>query len=280
LIRRSSTRCLSTGAPATQVFFFHLLVNLETDLASVQWTTYRARRPFLAFPGAFHERGPGRRVARAAGRALCLADTACLGLLLRSNSSAALTLDYLDMDSFSPLPDTVTLVRTDPRGGGLVGSSAWDLASLDLCCPATPEGSGPRGPPADSLERVPCSIHPAEFHARFVSRGEPVVLAGCASSWPALAWRLPTVLGAGAGTRLWRTDWRERRAGGLLEAWGAKELLPGRRVAAILANNGTARVFHSLGRRSRDPAGAPLLADYSPPPALPRDLYKVTAGLK
>ena len=180
------------------------------------------------------------------------------------------------MDSFLPKLDTVTLVRANPKApSGIVGTSSWDLDQLDLCCPHNYDVEEEVDWQInDSLERVPCDLDPLEFHKRFVTRQEPVVLVNCSSSWEAAqAWNTEDLLKLGDGKLRWRTDFLERRAGGLLATWGSKTFLPGWRVAEILARNGTARVFHSLGRRSSNPAGVGLFQDYKTPNPLPEDLY-------
>ena len=191
-------------------------------------------------------------------------------------STTSRLLDYIDMDSFLPKLDTVTMVRTNPElPTGIVGSSSWDLDRLDLCCPPSLEVEEENWEVEDSLERVPCDLDPREFSERFVRRQEPVVLVNCTTSWPAAkTWNTKDLLNLGSGHLRWRTDFVERRAGGILATWGSKTFLPGWRVAQILARNGTARVFHSLARRSNNPAGAGLFQDYSTPAPLPEDLYK------
>ena len=41
-----------------QVFFFHLLINLETELGAWKWNFYRANKTFLHFPGIFASTEP------------------------------------------------------------------------------------------------------------------------------------------------------------------------------------------------------------------------------
>ena len=207
---------------------------------------------------------------------VCLRAADCVGLILTPNSPTSRLLDYIDMDSFLPKLDTVTLVRANPEApSGIVGTSSWDLDQLDLCCPPNYDLDKESRHVEDSLERVPCDLDPVEFDRRFVNRQEPVVLVNCSSSWPAAqTWKTKDLLKLGDGQLRWRTDFLERRAGGLLTTWGSKTFLPGWKVAEILAKNGTARVFHSLGRRSSNPAGAGLFQDYKTPEPLPQDLYR------
>ena len=217
---------------------------------------------------------------RSQAEQLCSSQSACVGVALPANSTTGRLLDYMDLDTWRPLSETFTLVRTRPEEtDGLVATSAWDLDDLDLCCPENREVEEVREEVVDTLERVSCDMDSKEFLARFVTPKEPVVLVGCTEGWPAagagaISWTMESLLERKGE---WRTDWIERRAGGLLEAWAAKDFLPGWRVSQILARNGTARVFHALARRSRG-GEEPLFQDYTTPGPLPKDLYQA-AGL-
>ena len=89
-----------------QIFFFHLLVNLETDLDSWKWNFYRANKTFIELPGLFlgseGEERAGREGEERAGseceeraRALCEGREDCVGLELPSLKA----LTYLDFDT-------------------------------------------------------------------------------------------------------------------------------------------------------------------------------------
>ena len=39
------------------IYFFHLLINVESDRDSLKWMIYKSRKSFLKFPGTFSEKG-------------------------------------------------------------------------------------------------------------------------------------------------------------------------------------------------------------------------------
>ena len=42
------------------IYFFHLLINIEADRDSLKWILYKSSKLFLRFPGVFTERGSPR----------------------------------------------------------------------------------------------------------------------------------------------------------------------------------------------------------------------------
>ena len=39
------------------IYFFYLLINIESDRDSLKWMIYKSRKSFLKFPGTFSEKG-------------------------------------------------------------------------------------------------------------------------------------------------------------------------------------------------------------------------------
>ena len=92
-----------------QIFFFHLLINLENDLDSWKWNFYRSNKTFIELPGVFLGsevlEGVGRegeevpegvgREGEERARAFCEGREDCVGLELPSLKA----LSYLDFDT-------------------------------------------------------------------------------------------------------------------------------------------------------------------------------------
>ena len=42
------------------IYFFHLLINIESDRDSLKWMFYKSSKAFLRFPGTFSEKGSSK----------------------------------------------------------------------------------------------------------------------------------------------------------------------------------------------------------------------------
>ena len=81
-----------------QMFFFHLLVNLETDYSAWKWNFYRANKTFLEFPGIFASTDPLFDLdeeVNTGSLEVCAKEASCVGVELPANR----LLSYLDLDT-------------------------------------------------------------------------------------------------------------------------------------------------------------------------------------
>ena len=124
------------------IYFFHILINVETDITAWKWIFYQATRSFITMPGMFEpENLPNMRfhhpeVDKGTGEARCEATEDCVAVVRTAGLHTVTLLDYVDLDAFTPAQNRTTLVKV--RGAStdskIDGKNAWE--ELDLCCPA------------------------------------------------------------------------------------------------------------------------------------------------
>ena len=137
-----------------QVFFFHLLINVETELGAWKWNFYRANKTFLQFPGLFalteplDEEKPGSLES-------CSNDASCVGLELPTNR----LLSYLDLDTLRKVPGVTTMVKALAVHGATNIDSGNSRENLDTCCPKSGKVTEAQVEKIDdNLERVSCDL--------------------------------------------------------------------------------------------------------------------------
>ena len=84
------------------IFFFHLLINVEKDLNSLKWTIYKADREFLTFPGVFKRKASPKKWSGVSKKKQARPETrcrklgsSCVGIEKNKNSSQIIFLEYL-----------------------------------------------------------------------------------------------------------------------------------------------------------------------------------------
>jgi len=230
-----------------QVFFFHLLINLETELGAWKWNFYRANKTFLRFPGLFASTDPLDE-EKPGSLEICSDDDSCVGMELPTNR----LLSYLDLDTLRKVPDTTTMVKALAVHGDTNIDSGNSWENLDTCCPKSGKVTDAQvAKIEDHLERVSCDMPQEEFVARYVMQREPVILVNCSASWHAqVEWTLDKLLKVGEGNKAWRCDWELRKQNqGSQFRVPPDESLKGSVIQEILRRNGTLRIFDKLGRR-------------------------------
>ena len=95
-----------------QMFFFHLLVNLETDYSAWKWNFYRAKKTFLEFPGIFASTDPFDldEEVNTGSLEVCAKEASCVGVELPANR----LLSYLDLDTRVSLKIKNVSFKTGP----------------------------------------------------------------------------------------------------------------------------------------------------------------------
>ena len=279
-----------------QIYFFHLLINIETDLDSVKWTMYKANRTFITFPGVFQKKGAPKKWTIVSKNKQYDPETKCeqlwndcVGIEKYKNSTISVLLDYIDLDSFKLSKYKVTLVKLDDADGDtkIIGKSSWDLSHINFCCPenALVDIQSLHDEIHDSLPRVSCDIPKEQFLAEYVRKQKPAILVNCTKDWPAQkTWTFKRFLKDGDGLSLWRTDFIDNH--NFFQTFGQKEFISGNQIESIIKNNGTVRLFEVLGRRrlwkssrernTDENSKSRLLEDYSTPHPIPEDMYKLS----
>ena len=64
-----------------QIYFFHLLINIEVDLDSLKWSLYKANRTFIEFPGVFMKKGAPKKWTLASANKEYQPETKCKEML-------------------------------------------------------------------------------------------------------------------------------------------------------------------------------------------------------
>ena len=137
-----------------QVFFFHLLINLETELGAWKWNFFRANKTFLRFPGLFASTDPLDE-EKPGSLKICSDDDSCVGMELPTNR----LLTYLDLDTLRKVPDTTTMVKALAVHGDTNIDSGNSWENLDTCCPKSGKVTDAQvAKIEDHLERVSCDM--------------------------------------------------------------------------------------------------------------------------
>ena len=113
-----------------QVFFFHLLINLETELGAWKWNFYRANKTFLQFPGLFASTDPLDE-EKPGSLESCSDNDTCVGMELSTNR----LLSYLDLNTLTKVPGVTTMVKALAvhADTNIDSENSWE--DLDTCCP-------------------------------------------------------------------------------------------------------------------------------------------------
>ena len=137
-----------------QVFFFHLLINLETELGAWKWNFYRANKTFLQFPGLFASTEPLDK-EKPGSLESCSNNGSCVGMELPTNR----LLSYLDLDTLRKVPGVTTMVKALAVHGDTNIDSGNPWENLDTCCPKSGKVTDVQvARIEDHLERVPCDM--------------------------------------------------------------------------------------------------------------------------
>ena len=123
------------------IFFFHILVNIETDMDSWKWIYYKPNKIFSEFPGVFeHEEFENLQSVNENFDAIkaeekCEKDSDCVAISKSKKGSTAILMNHLDLDEYKVSEDKVTLLKITnaTKDTNRDAFNAWD--ELDTCCP-------------------------------------------------------------------------------------------------------------------------------------------------
>ena len=137
-----------------QVFFFHLVINIEADLGAWKWNFYRSNKTFLQFPGIFASTDP-LEVEKPGSLESCSDDANCVGMELPSNR----LFSYLDMDTMRKVPGVTTMVKAMGVHSEINIDSENSWENLNTCCPKSGKVTDALvASIEDHLERVSCDM--------------------------------------------------------------------------------------------------------------------------
>eukprot|EP00092_Neocalanus_flemingeri_P032574 GFUD01035430.1.p1 GENE.GFUD01035430.1~~GFUD01035430.1.p1 ORF type:complete len:611 (-),score=162.78 GFUD01035430.1:61-1893(-) len=281
-----------------EIYFFHIVINVEKDLNSFKWIYYQANKSFTIFQGIFENENEdgvksrqfvNTKISGISPEEKCEMDIECVAILKTKNVSTAILVDYLDIDTFKMSNEKTTLVKivNATRKTNIYATSPWD--NLDICCPEHGKVNTKKLLKTinDSMPRISCDIPRDEFVSRYVKRREPVILVNCTKDWIAQKeWSPEKLLNQGGGKLMWKSDFETK--GEVFEEFHDQETLPGDILQKIIENNGTIKVFdsiakqrHTFERRNGQKLNSDkmhLFTDYSKPKPVPEDYFE-KAGL-
>ena len=110
------------------IFFFHLIVSIETDLSSWNWNFYRTSKTYITFSGKFQKSGMNKEDGWTEDS--CKQDKLCLGLVLPRGRA----LTYVNLDILEQMDGVVTKIKTVlSKGSKIYAQNSWQV--IDRCCP-------------------------------------------------------------------------------------------------------------------------------------------------
>ena len=219
----------------------------------------------------------------------CETDNECVAIVRTKDASSAILINHLDLDSYKVSEDKVTLLKiiNTTKDTNVDAPNASD--EIDKCCPEHPitDTNELLRSINDTMPRISCSIPKEEFLNKYVKRRKAVILVNCSQYWVAqTSWSLEKLLNEKNGNLKWRSDFESQNS--YFNTFHSEEALTGSLLRRILDNNGTIRVFDTLGRRKHtfarrngaklDTDKMHLFSDYDKPNPVPRD-YFGQAGL-
>ena len=157
------------------IYFFHILINIETDRDSIKWTFYKSQKSFLTFPGIFTVKGSplSWRISSENSETRCLElGSNCVAIEMMTNNTVDTLIDYLDLDSFKPSKYKVTRIKVQniDKETKILSKSSWDLSKVDFCCPKHQKVQPDIYQGANSIRRIPCNVSIEFFQNDFVRK--------------------------------------------------------------------------------------------------------------
>ena len=280
-----------------EIYFFHILINFETDVDSWKWIFYKPNRTYTTFQGIFEsEDDPSNlKFVNSANGGMtpeekCETDSECVAIIKTANISTAILVDYLDVDTFKMSNEKTTLLKIKDvtKDTNVDATNAWD--DIDTCCPKHEKVDTKKLLETinDTMPRISCDIPPDQFLARYVKKREPVILVNCTKEWIAQKeWSLEKLLSEKKGNLKWRSDFETHNS--YFKKFDSVDNLPGKLLQKIKESNGTIRVFDPIGRRKHsfgrkngsnlDTDKMHLFSQYDKPNPVPTDYFDMAGVL-
>ena len=274
-----------------EMYFFHILKNIQNNVESWKWIFYRPNRTFSEFPGIFKSAESTRNIHYVdeidegiKAEDICISDRECIAIVKTKNVSRVILLNYLDLDTFKLSDNKVTLLKIQnvTKYTNVDADTAW--TNLDKCCPKHRKTNTNKLLRSinDTMLRIPCSISEKEFLTKYVKRRKAVILVNCTKDWIAQTrWSLETLLNEKGGKLWWMCDFESKDS--YVKPFEEVKVLSGKVLNKIRERNGTIRVFDQIGRRKHTykrevginvPSDKMhLFSDYDKPSPVPRDYY-------
>ena len=272
------------------IYFFHVLKNIENDVDSWKWIFYRPNRAFSEFPGIFGSEETFRNLQYidendGGAEEKCVSDIECIAIVKTKNVSRVILLNYLDLDKFELSDKKVTMLKIQnvTKYSNVDAFDAW--TNLDRCCPKHGKTDTNKLLRSinDTMLRISCSIPTEEFLYKYVKRRKAVILVNCTKEWIAQTrWSFENLLNEKSGKLWWNCAFESQDS--YVKPFENVFVLSGKVLTKIIERNGTISVFDEIGRRKhtikrRKGINVPsdkmhLFSDYDKPVPVPRDYYE------
>ena len=225
------------------IYFFYILINIETDRDAWKWIHYKSQKSYTVFPGIFktqiNSEAP-HLVDEDTAKEKCDDLSDCVGILKTRADSNAELLYYLDMENFRISEEKITLIKLENVTKDLYidGANAWE--DIDICCPEHGQVNTRYilETVHDTMPRIECDITAEDFLTNYVKKRKPVILKNCTEDWIAQKeWSMRKLFSENEGKLMWRSDFfiQSNQFNKLKEM----ENLSGDILNEILDNNGT-----------------------------------------
>ena len=202
------------------IYFFHILINVETDIDSWKWIYYKPNRNYATFPGTFESEdvSPNLKFVNQDVDGItpedkCEMDSECVAIVKTDDVPTAVLVDYLDIDDFKMSLDKITLlkIKNVTKDTNIDATNAWD--DIDTCCPKHRKTNTKELLKTinDTMPRISCDIPAEDFLDKYVRKREPVILVNCSKEWIAQTnWSLEKLLNEKGGKLKWRSDFESQ----------------------------------------------------------------------
>lgn len=279
------------------IYFFHILINVETDTDSWKWIFYKPSKTYARFPGTFESEDDSENlqfvnedVDGITPEEKCELDSECVAIVKTDDVPTAVLVDYLDIDNFKISEDKITLlkIKNVTKDTNIDATNAWD--DIDTCCPKHRKTNTKELLKTinDTMPRISCDIPAEDFLDKYVRKREAVILVNCSKEWIAQTnWSLEKLLNEKGGKLKWRSDFESQSSS--FKKFENVDDLSGNLLNEIIDNNGTIRIFDPIGRRKHtfkrrngtklETDKMYLFSQYEKPKPVPRDYYEMSGLL-
>ena len=96
------------------IYFFHIVINIETEKESWKWIHYKSKKSYATFPGIFETEIVSRTLALVdedIAEEKCNDDSECVAIIKTSHNSSSTLMNYIDMDKFRKSDKKITLIK-------------------------------------------------------------------------------------------------------------------------------------------------------------------------
>ena len=101
-----------------EIYFFHIVINIEKDINAFKWINYKSDKNFSIFLGTFeNEAGVESRlfvnekIDAISPEAKCVMDSECVAIVKTKNVSTAMLIEFLDVETLKISDEKTTFLK-------------------------------------------------------------------------------------------------------------------------------------------------------------------------